>query len=235
MSVKYGEIATVGKVKAEIRERVAVVTLADPPGNGVGLQVTNRILELLDEYEQNETVRCVLFTHEGDDFSKSGAGAEEFTLIDQGKSMVEVSGTFRPSGLKVVERIDTYPKPTIAVGKGLCLGAAYSLFSCCDIRIAGSSLRLYIAVLVGRRGEHRAAEGARRPVVREVGIYLEPAVPIAGKIPFEEIAIAVDRGDDLSHLAVLGQRRRAAGWSAVILSRVVGRGCKRRVHRAEKL
>lgn len=82
MSVKYGEIATVGKVKAEIRERVAVVTLADPPGNGVGLQVTNRILELLDEYEQNETVRCVLFTHEGDDFSKSGAGAEEFTLID---------------------------------------------------------------------------------------------------------------------------------------------------------
>ena len=25
MSVKYGEIATVGKVKAEIRERVAVV------------------------------------------------------------------------------------------------------------------------------------------------------------------------------------------------------------------
>lgn len=143
MSVKYGEIATVGKVKAEIRERVAVVTLADPPGNGVGLQVTNRILELLDEYEQNETVRCVLFTHEGDDFSKSGAGAEEFTLIDQGKSMVEVSGTFRPSGLKLVERIDTYPKPTIAVGKGLCLGAAYSLFSCCDIRIAGSSLRLY--------------------------------------------------------------------------------------------
>jgi enoyl-CoA hydratase len=143
MSVKYGEIATVGKVKAEIRERVAVVTLADPPGNGVGLQVTNRILELLDEYEQNETVRCVLFTHEGDDFSKSGAGAEEFTLIDQGKSMVEVSGTFRPSGLKLVGRIDTYPKPTIAVGKGLCLGAAYSLFSCCDIRIAGSSLRLY--------------------------------------------------------------------------------------------
>lgn len=114
MSVKYGEIATVGKVKAEIRERVAVVTLADPPGNGVGLQVTNRILELLDEYEQNETVRCVLFTHEGDDFSKSGAGAEEFTLIDQGKSMVEVSGTFRPSGLKLVERIDTYDAP----GKG---------------------------------------------------------------------------------------------------------------------
>lgn len=92
-----------------------------------------------------------------------------------------------------------------------------------------------IAVLVGRRGEHRAAEGARRPVVREVRIQLEPAVPISGKIPSEECAIAVDRGDDLSHPAVLGQRRRAAGGSAVILSRVVGRGCKRRVHRAEKL
>ena len=92
-----------------------------------------------------------------------------------------------------------------------------------------------IAVLVGRRGEHRAVEGARRPVVREVRIQLEPAVLISGKIPLEECAIAVDRGDDLSHLAVLGQRRRAAGWSPVILSRIVGRGCKRRIHRAEKL
>ena len=92
-----------------------------------------------------------------------------------------------------------------------------------------------IAVLVGHRGEHRAAEGARRPVVREVGIYLEPAVPIAGKILLKEFTVAVDRRDDLLHLAVRVQRRRAAGWSPVILSRVVGRGCKRRVHRAEKL
>ena len=92
-----------------------------------------------------------------------------------------------------------------------------------------------IAVLVGRRGEHRAVEGARHPVVCEVSIYLEPAVLIAGKILLKEFTVSVDRGDDLLHLAVLGQRRRAAGWFPVILSRVVGRGCKRRVHRAEKL
>ena len=78
-------------------------------------------------------------------------------------------------------------------------------------------------------------EGARHPVVCEVGIYLEPAVLIAGKILLKEFTFAVDRGDDLSHLAVLGQRRRAAGWSPVVLSRIVGRGCKGRVHRAEKL
>lgn len=84
MSVKYGEIATVGKVKAEIRERVAVVTLADPPGNGVGLQVTNRILELLDEYEQNETVRCVLFTHEGDDFQNPAQARRNLLSLIRG-------------------------------------------------------------------------------------------------------------------------------------------------------
>ena len=143
MSIKYGEIATVGKVETEIRDRVAIITLADPPGNGVGLQVTNRILELLDEYEQDPRVRCVMFTHKGPDFSKSGAGKEEFDLISQGLSMVEVSGHFREAGLKLVERIDSYPKPTISVGKGLCLGAAYTLFSCCDIRVAGESLCLY--------------------------------------------------------------------------------------------
>lgn len=143
MGIKYDEIATVGKVETKIRDHVGIITLADPPGNGVGLQVTNRILEILDEYEENPRVRCVMFTHEGPDFSKSGAGKEEFDLVKQGLSMVEVSGYFRESGLKLVKRIDSYPKPTISVGRGLCLGAAYTLFSCCDIRVAGESLCLY--------------------------------------------------------------------------------------------
>lgn len=141
--MNYGKVATVGRVEWCMEDRVAVITLNDPPGNGVGLQVTNRILELLDQFEQDERVRCVMFTHTGEDFSQSGAGAEEFDLINQGLSMVEVSRVFRPSGQKLVNRIDAYKKPTISVGKGLCLGAAYTLFSSCDIRIAGESLRLY--------------------------------------------------------------------------------------------
>lgn len=141
--MNYGEAATVGKVEAYVKDRIGVITLADPPGNGVGLQVTNRILELLDEYEKDKNVRCVMITHQGSDFSLSGAGAEEFALINQGLSMVEVSRTFRTSGLELVRRLDTYPKPTISVGKGTCLGAAYTLFSTCDIRVAGESLCLY--------------------------------------------------------------------------------------------
>jgi len=130
-------------VESRIEDRVAIITLADPPGNGVGLKVTDRILELLDEYEKDPKVRCVMFTHEGEHFSQCGAGAEEFELINQGLSMVEVSRTFRTSGLELVRRLDSYSKPTISVGKGMCLGAAYTLFSSCDIRVAGESLCLY--------------------------------------------------------------------------------------------
>lgn len=160
----YSKIATAGKVETEVCDRVAVITLADPPGNGVGLQVTDRILELLDEYEQDKRVRCVMFTHLGPDFSASGAGKEEFDLIAQGLSMAEVSGHFRPSGLKLVERIDSYPKPTISVGKGMCLGAAYTLFSCCDIRVAGESLRLYNPDFYMGIASDRGLTGSRLPV-----------------------------------------------------------------------
>jgi len=65
----------------------------------------NKILELLDKCEQDDNVRCVMFTHVGDNFSISGAGAEEFELINQGLSMVEVSRTFRTSGLELVRRL----------------------------------------------------------------------------------------------------------------------------------
>lgn len=139
----YKTIATVGKVTTRIEDKVAIITLDDQPGNGVGLKVTNEILELLDKYEADEGVRCVMFTHAGENFSLAGAGAEEFELINQGLSMVEVSGHFRASGRKLVDRIDSYPKPTISVGKGKVLGAAYTLYSSCDIRIAGESLVLY--------------------------------------------------------------------------------------------
>ena len=74
----YKTIATVGKVETHVEDKVAVITLADPPGNGVGKQVTDRILELLDQYEADDGVRCIMFTHEGPDFSSCGAGAEEF-------------------------------------------------------------------------------------------------------------------------------------------------------------
>lgn len=139
----YSTIATVGKVKDRIDDRVGIITLSDPPGNGVGRQVTDRILELLDCYEQDDTVRCVMFTHDGPDFSSCGAGYEEFALIQQGLNMVEVATYFRDSGMRLVKRIDEYPKPTISVGRGRCIGAAYTLFSCCDIRIAGESLSLF--------------------------------------------------------------------------------------------
>lgn len=139
----YSKIVTVGKVTDRIEDRVGIITLSDPPGNGVGRQVTDRILELLDLFEENDTVRCVMFTHDGPDFSSCGAGYEEVALIQKGLNMVDVARYFRDSGLRLVRRIDEYPKPTISVGKGRCMGAAYTLFSCSDIRIAGESLTLF--------------------------------------------------------------------------------------------
>ena len=117
----YTTIATVGKIKTRIEDKVGIITLADPPGNGVGKKVTDEILKYLDEWENDDAVRCVMFTHEGPDFSSAGAGAEEFELINKGLNMVEVATYFRESGMNLVRKIDGYKKPTISVGKGSCM------------------------------------------------------------------------------------------------------------------
>lgn len=135
------------KVKFRIEDRVGIITLADPPWNGVGKDVTAYILELLDQCEADDNVRCVMLTHEGPDFSAGGAGEDERPLYEQGMEVAEISRLYRPAGMALIERIDTYPKPTLSAGMGSCVGAGSVIFQCCDIRIAGESFKLYDAHL----------------------------------------------------------------------------------------
>lgn len=135
------------KVKFRIEDRVGIITLADPPGNGVGLAVTEDILELLDQCEADDNVRCVMLTHEGPDFCAAGAGDDERPLIEQGMDIAEIGRIYRPAGLALIDRIDTYPKPTLSAGMGHCHAAGSVIFQCCDIRIAGESFELYDANL----------------------------------------------------------------------------------------
>lgn len=138
---------TTDKVKFRIEDRVGIISLDDPPGNGTGLAVTERILDLLDQCEKDDDVRCVMLTHEGPDFSAAGASEDEMPYMSQGMEIAEIARIYRPSGLKLIERIDQYPKPTLSAGMGHCHGAGSVIFQCCDIRIAGESFELYDANL----------------------------------------------------------------------------------------
>lgn len=133
------------KLKFRIEDRVGIISLADPPGNGVGKGVTAAIMELLDQCEKDNNIRCVMLTHEGRDFCAAGAGEDERPYYEQGMEVGDISRMYRPAGLALIERIDAYPKPTISVGMGKCVGAGSVIFQSCDIRIAGESFELFDA------------------------------------------------------------------------------------------
>ena len=132
------------KLNVSIEEHVGKIIINDPPGNCFTLKVMKAILDILDRFEADDDVRCVMFSHEGPNFSSHGSGHEEDEyILENGYSLQEVFRIFREPGEKLVKRIDEYPKPTISVGSGACIGAAHGIFLSCDIRIVGESIRFW--------------------------------------------------------------------------------------------
>ena len=99
------------KLNVSIEEHVGKIIINDPPGNCFTLKVMKAILDILDRFEADDDVRCVMFSHEGPNFSSHGSGHEEDEyILENGYSLQEVFRIFREPGEKLVKRIDEYPQ-----------------------------------------------------------------------------------------------------------------------------
>ena len=124
-------------LSAQVVRRVGVVTLTNPPKNAFSKRLLVEMLEILDQFEQDETVRTVFLKSTGDHFSQ-GADADDIKKALSGQSE-EIPESFSSLGGRLVERIDTYPKPTIVAARGRCIGGSTAVFNAFDIRIVGES------------------------------------------------------------------------------------------------
>lgn len=139
------ETKTWAKYLTRLEGKVAVVSLNNlEQKNNVSIQVMEELVEILDELEQDDRVRCVLVTHEGKDFSAGGCAEDEAAyLAEKGCSYEEAVDVFSKLGGKVIERIERFPKPTVVSGRGVCWGGATAVYAAFDIRLAGESFQMY--------------------------------------------------------------------------------------------
>lgn len=128
-------------IKTEIVDRVGVITLDHPPLNAVSKRMMVEIMEAMDEFEQNDTVRAIMMKADGPDFSY-GADAEDAKKGARGEKE-EIPESFSVLGNRLVERIDGCPKPTLVAAHGRCIGGSTAMFNAFDIRIVGENFRMH--------------------------------------------------------------------------------------------
>ncbi len=128
-------VVTGGNILVEKRGAVAQITINRPEKrNALNRQTLREILAALDELKQDDAIAVVLTTGAGEVAYCAGRDLSEFPT-EGGKSR----GSDRrsePRAYHVAEVIRTFPKVTIAVVNGYCLGGGITLLLPHDLAIA---------------------------------------------------------------------------------------------------
>jgi enoyl-CoA hydratase len=125
-------------IKLNYDEKVAVVTVQNPPLNVLSKQVFFELASVFKELETNTDVVAVIITGEGNRAFVAGADIKEFPQLmgnPNRKDQIQ-------NGHATLNLIDQFPKPTIAALNGLTLGGGCELALACDIRIAEEQIQI---------------------------------------------------------------------------------------------
>jgi enoyl-CoA hydratase/carnithine racemase len=154
-----------------IEDRVATLTLNNPPQNRIDEQVTNELADALDAVGRSDA-RAVLLRSDGPDFS---FGGDITTWPD---ADVRELRTLFERHMSVFNQFERLPLPVIAAVQGLCFGGGFELALRADVIFAGDSARfghpeqtLGIVTLLG--GIYRVAERAGRSRAAEWALTSE--------------------------------------------------------------
>jgi enoyl-CoA hydratase/carnithine racemase len=152
---------------------LGVITLADPPLNLFGMELTNDLIAALEDAE-GAGLRALLICADGEVFT-GGVDVHVF----EGKSPEQAAGFFNDL-VGIVHKLEGMPFPTIACVQGLCLTAGFELSLGCDMIWAAESARFgLVEIVVGltpamggtQRVAERAGPARARELVMSGGLY----------------------------------------------------------------
>ncbi len=110
----------------EVRGNVAVITLDNPPVNGLGYETRKGITDGLARAEADAAVLAIVITGAGKAFS-GGADIREF---GSPKALAE------PNLLSVIAQLEATAKPVVAAIHSVCMGGGLELALGCHYRVA---------------------------------------------------------------------------------------------------
>lgn len=146
-------------VNYEIEDRMAVVTINNPPVNSLTMELVDELSEVIKELNANDGVGTVIITGAGQKAFVAGANIKMIKdIIDNDKSAFEDVRRMQDC-FTSIENLD---KVVIAAINGLALGGGCELALACDIRVAAEDATLGVpevklGLIPGAGGTQRLA------------------------------------------------------------------------------
>ena len=179
-----------------VKGSVAVITLNNPPVNGLGLETRTAAVAAINRAHQDDAVKAIVFTGAGKAFS-GGADIKEF---NSPKALAE------PTLHTLINAAESATKPVIAAIHSVCMGGGLELSLGCNYRVAlpGAQIALpevKLGLLPGAGGTQRlprvlGLEMALNMIVSGTPVSSEK---LAGTALFDRV---FDAGADLIESAV---------------------------------
>jgi enoyl-CoA hydratase len=148
------------KMLARKEGGVGILTFNNPERhNAVSLEMWEATKRILDDFATDDDVRVVVLTGAGGKAFVSGADISKFASE---RATLEASRAYNVKSDAAYSSVADFPKPTIAMIKGYCIGGGVGLAVCCDLRICSDNSRF--AVPAAKLGLGYGYSGLKRLV-----------------------------------------------------------------------
>ena len=127
--------------------------------NAMSLEMWATMGRIMEDFAKDESLRCVVLSGAGNKAFVSGADISRF---GEERSSEEAVAHYNETTEKASHALYAYPKPTIAMIRGYCIGGGLGIATCCDLRIASDNSRF--AVPAAKLGLGYAYPGLKRLV-----------------------------------------------------------------------
>jgi enoyl-CoA hydratase len=125
--------------------------------NAVSLEMWQAAAEILDDFLTDDAIHVVVLAGAGGKAFVSGADISKF---ESERSDEQAIARYNAAVERANSTIYNFPKPTIAMIQGYCIGGGLGLAVCCDLRIASHDARF--AVPAARLGLGYGYPGIKR-------------------------------------------------------------------------
>lgn len=137
---------------------LATITFNNPKAlNALTVATFEALEQLLGELEKDAEIRVVILTGAGEKAFIAGGDIGHLSTLDAGSAR-----EFALLAQRVIDRIESFPKPVIAAINGYALGGGCELAMGCDLRIAADSAKfgqpeVKLGIIPGFAGTQRLA------------------------------------------------------------------------------
>ena len=124
------------KMIAEKADGIGWMTFNNPERrNAIGFAMREAILEIIEDFENDDDVRVIVMKGAGDKAFVSGSDISEFAELRSTPEQIKI---YDDLSSRVNAAYDTIRKPLIAMIRGFCMGGGLGTASQADLRIATS-------------------------------------------------------------------------------------------------